>query len=147
MCSSDLSRFIFRVQQRQHDVFQRRNPRQQVEALENETDFTVTDFREAVIADFGNFRSVEKIAPRRRSIQTAQNIHQRRLSRSGGTHDCGEFAVVDINRNIVKRPYLNVPQRIIICRGVRYELRFGLFVLSFKSLFFLSGPNHRDPYP
>src|SRR5438128_2078067 len=83
------------VKQRQVDVLQRRGAREKIEALENESDLRVADHGALVTSQLRGIDSREDIAAGRRTIETANDIHERRFSGAGGTHDGEELSFVD----------------------------------------------------
>src|SRR4026208_128295 len=68
------------VNQRQFDVVQRRSAREQIEGLKNETDFLVANACELVVVHLRDVLAVEPVFTLRRSIETADQVHQRRLA-------------------------------------------------------------------
>ena len=66
--------------------------RQQVEALEDETDPPVADLREAVPAEALDLLAEQPVAPRGRRVETADQVEQRRLARTGRADDRHELA-------------------------------------------------------
>ena len=79
------------VDQRQFDIVQSRGPRQQIEGLEHEPDFLVPDSRQLVIIQFADQLIVQPVIAFARRIETADQIHQRRFSRTGWSHDRDVF--------------------------------------------------------
>ena len=59
-----------RVYQRQHHVLERGIPRQQIERLKNETDFTVTDIGKLIILHLAYVRAIENVTPPARGVET-----------------------------------------------------------------------------
>ena len=68
------------VNQRQFDVVKRSSAREQIERLKNKPDFLVADARELVVVHLGDVLSVQPVLTLRRSIETADQVHQRRLA-------------------------------------------------------------------
>ena len=92
-----------RVDQGQFDVVQRGRPRQQVERLEDEPDLLVPDAREIVVVHPADVLAVQQVLAARRRIETADEVHQRRLARPGGSHDGDELAALDVDRHAAQR--------------------------------------------
>ena len=65
------------VCQRQHDVFDNRQARQQVEALKDKADAQGADFGELVIIELGHVEALQVIIACRRFVQAAQDVHER----------------------------------------------------------------------
>ena len=80
------------VEQRQLDVFQRRRARQQVELLEHESDRAVADAGQLVGGEPGDVLAVEPVGARRRHVEAADHVHERRLARARRAHDRDELA-------------------------------------------------------
>src|SRR5690349_5156503 len=75
------------IKHRQLDIFESRSAREQVEALERETDLLTTNVGAFVLRHLRNIFAVEDVRATRRTIETAENIHRRRFARSGRSHD------------------------------------------------------------
>ena len=83
-----------RVEQRQLDVLERGGARQQVEALEHEAERLVADARELVGVQPRDLLAVEAKLARRRLVEAAEDVHQRRLARARRAHHRDELALV-----------------------------------------------------
>src|SRR6476619_2191428 len=77
---------------------ERRRARKQVECLEYESDLAIPDAGELVLVLLRNQGSVQPVLSPVRSIEAADQIHQRRFSRSGGTHD--RHVLVSTDRDV-----------------------------------------------
>ncbi len=77
--------------------------RQQVEGLEDETDFPVADLRQLVVIHLAHVRAVEFIQARSGRVQAAQQIHQGGFAGTGRPHDGHILAALHFNRNIAQR--------------------------------------------
>jgi len=80
-------------------VFQSSGTGEQVEALENETDLLVADVGELVAVELGNIDPVEQIAAARRTVEAAEQVHERGLAGAARSHERHEFAAVDLDRD------------------------------------------------
>src|SRR5438445_788912 len=87
------------VEQGQLDVLERRRPGQQVELLEHEPDLRVADSRQLVLREPADVDAVEQVVPRRRRVEAAEEIHERRFARSRRSHDGDELAGADGQRH------------------------------------------------
>ncbi len=65
-----------RVEHRQLDVFQRRRAGQQIETLENEAEFLVSQFRQFLAVQPGDRHAVEQIISACRLVKAAERVHQ-----------------------------------------------------------------------
>src|SRR5262249_28984201 len=65
------------VEQRQLDVLDRGRARQQVEALEHESDLLVADRRQLVVGQPRYVAAVQVIAARGRPVEAAEDVHER----------------------------------------------------------------------
>jgi hypothetical protein len=84
-----------RVDERQLHVLQRCGARQKIECLEDETDLLVAHSGQLVVIHRFDRNAVEKVTPRARRIETSDDVHERRLARSGRSHDRDVFTGID----------------------------------------------------
>ena len=84
-----------RVDQRELDVLQRGRACQQIEGLKNESDFLVAHCCQLVVAHCLDCRAIEDVFAGGRPVEAADDVHERRLSRSGRTHDRDVLAMLD----------------------------------------------------
>src|SRR6184192_3005531 len=75
--------------------FQRRGARQQVESLENKSDFLVPNLRQRPLVVLRDVDSFQQIPPRTRPVQAPQHIHERRFPASARSHDGHKFAALN----------------------------------------------------
>ena len=95
-----LGRLVLRVvHQRQLDVLDGRGLRQQVVVLEDEADLAVAQRRPLVLVHRAHRDAVEVVLPRRRRVEAAQRVEQRRLPGSRRTHDRHELPLADRERH------------------------------------------------
>src|SRR6185437_3850643 len=80
-----------RVHERKLDVLERGGAGKQVERLEDEPDFLVSDVRKLIVRHVGDEGAVEPVLASVRRVEAADEIHQRRLARSGRAHDRDVF--------------------------------------------------------
>src|SRR5688572_27280854 len=73
--------------------------RKQVEALEDKSNFTITDTRKLVIIKQRNWLVIQHIFAGTWPIQTAKRVHQRGFSRPRGSHDRDHLAPFNVERN------------------------------------------------
>ena len=83
------------VDQREFDVVQRGGPRQEVEGLEDEADFLIANAGQFVVVEFTDQLSVQPVLAFARSVEAADQIHQRRFARAGRSHDGDVFVALD----------------------------------------------------
>src|SRR2546425_10957429 len=73
-----------RVEQRQFHVLEGCRPRQEVEALKNESNLLVADRGQLIVRQTGDVAAVQLIGAGGRTIEAAEDMHQGRLARSRG---------------------------------------------------------------
>src|ERR1051326_1180263 len=100
------------VQQRQLDVLDRRRAREQIEALKNEADLRVANDGALVAIELRDVDSVEQVRSGRRTIEAAEDVHQRRLAGAGRSHDRDEVAFVDEKIDAVERAHFHFAHRV-----------------------------------
>src|SRR5437764_5646201 len=96
------------VEQRQFHVVERRRPRQEVESLEHEADLLVPDRCELVFRELRYVLAVKEVLSARRTIQAADDVHERRLTGAGRSRDADELAPINVERRSSQRPDLDV---------------------------------------
>ena len=69
--------------------------RQQIEALEDETDLMAAQQGELVVVHAGQILAVEHDVSASGRIKSGQRVHQRGFARAGGAHDDGEFSLFE----------------------------------------------------
>ena len=82
-------------QQRHLDVLERGELRQQVEVLEHEADPPVADVGELVAVEARHRLAAQAVVAAGRRVEAADQVHQRRLARAGGTDHRDELALAD----------------------------------------------------
>src|SRR5205085_6543557 len=90
------------IDQRKLDVTKRIRARYQIERLEHEADLAAADLRQPIVRQSADIDAVEEVASAGRSVETAQDVHQRGLARSGRSHDGDQLTVVDGEVNAMK---------------------------------------------
>src|SRR5690242_19039840 len=83
------------VEQGQLDVLQRARARQQVELLEDEADLGIADPGQLVTAEARHVVAAQPVAAARRRVETAEQVHERRLAGARGPHHRAELAGFD----------------------------------------------------
>jgi hypothetical protein len=83
------------VDQRELDVVQAGGPRQQVESLEHEADLLVPDPGQLVVLQLRYPVAIEPVLPTCGTVETADQVHQRRFARPRRSHDCHELVLAD----------------------------------------------------
>ena len=92
------------IDQRQADILQCGQLRQQVEGLEHETDMPVPERGQLVVAKPGNIAPVEDASARCRAVQQADNVHERRLAAARRPHDRHQVARIDLQIDAPAEP-------------------------------------------
>src|SRR5262249_3930225 len=90
-------------QERQGDVLDGRQCRQQVEKLEDEADARAPQQRAFLVGESTQVAASEEGLPARRRIEGAHQMHQRRFARTGRPHDGDELASVDAQTDAAYR--------------------------------------------
>ena len=86
-----------RIDQRQLDVVQGGGTRQQVERLEDETDFLVANARQFVVAHVADQVAVDEVLALGGGVQAADEVHQSGLTGAGRPHDGDILAAPDLH--------------------------------------------------
>ena len=92
-----------RIDERKRNILERRNARKQVEVLENKADLFVARNGERIVVEPRDLIAVELVRALRRTVETAENVHQRGFSRARGPHERGKFPASDIQIDAVER--------------------------------------------
>src|SRR4029453_8420488 len=93
------------VHHRQLDVLQGGGAREQVKPLEHKADARVTHSCPFVGRERADLVAFQKKLTRGRTIETAQDIHESRLTRTRGAHHRDEFAARDRKVYASERPH------------------------------------------
>ena len=91
------------VEQGQLHVVERRRARQQVEALEDETDLGIPHRRQFVLRHLRHILAVEEVLARRRPRQATDDVHERGLARTRGPGHRQELAARDLEVDATQR--------------------------------------------
>ena len=89
--------------QRQADVLEARERRQQVEELEDEADLVAPDPRQVVVGQAAERFAVDADLAGGRAIEAADQVEQRRLAGAGRPDDRDHLAARDRQRDVVER--------------------------------------------
>src|SRR6185437_1837101 len=90
------------IEQRQLYILNCAGSGQQIELLEYESDLLITNRGELIAIVTVDLDAVQAICSGGWPVQTAEDVHQRRLARSGRTHDGGEITAPDRQRNVAQ---------------------------------------------
>src|SRR5690554_5294586 len=113
------------VHQRLHHVGEHTCPRQQVEALEDETHRLVAGHRQLLLVQPGDVAPVQQVAARVRNVQAAEQVHQRRLARARRPDDGHVFVFLDPQVDVVQRREPAVADRIALDDALQLDHRRG----------------------
>ena len=91
-----------------HDVLDRRQIGDHVELLEHDADLVTAEARQLLARSIRQHIAVEDDFTARRAVHAADDVHQRRLARAGGTHDREPLAFFNIQVDIVQGEHLFV---------------------------------------
>ena len=89
-------------QGRHHHILQRRKFREELIELKDETDGAVAEFVEHLPLEGEDLLPGKVDRPRRRAIEAAENMHQRRLAGAGGADNRHPFAASDRQVDIME---------------------------------------------
>src|SRR5205823_3374645 len=89
-----------RVRERQFHVAQCRQRRQEVELLEDEADATVADLGQLVLGHGAHVLAGQPVAPGRRHVEAADDVHQRGLARARWPGDGHELPGLDLEEDV-----------------------------------------------
>ena len=98
------------VEQRQLDVLDGAGARKQVEVLEDEAELAVADRGALVGRQRRHVGAVEPIGAARRPVETAEDVHERRLARARRAHDGDELAGRDVDGHAAQRLHRDVAE-------------------------------------
>jgi len=85
----------------------RRQRRDQIELLEDESDRPQPELGQLSVAHPREIPTFELDLAARRSIQRAEQLKERRLARSAGADDDDELAAADLQVEVAHRPYFS----------------------------------------
>ena len=88
---------------RQHDIFESGEVRNQVELLEDETNFFRPHAIQILGGNPGDVFAIEPYFARRGTIEAADQVHQRGLAGTGRAHHGQPLAGRNCQRNIIQR--------------------------------------------
>ena len=77
-------------------IFQSTHPADQVEALEDEADLLVPHLVQLIRRHGSDVHAVQVVVSERRAVQTAEDIHEGRLSGAGLPHNGDELPTEDL---------------------------------------------------
>ena len=86
---------------------------QQLKALEHEADLAVAHARALVVGQALDVRAVEPVLARRRRVEAAEDVEQRRLARSRRADDRDHLAAIDRERHAIERRDALVAHRVV----------------------------------
>jgi hypothetical protein len=81
-----------RVDERQHDIFKRAHPGQEIELLEHKADVPVAQARQPLAGQSGNWLAIDHERAGGGCVECAKEIGQGRFARPGRSHDGDELA-------------------------------------------------------
>ena len=89
--------------QRQRHVLDARQARQQIEELKDEAELVPPHRRQPIVCEAVEALAVERDGARRRPVQPADEIQQRRFSRSRGPDDRDHLPLRNLERDVLQR--------------------------------------------
>src|SRR2546430_2025920 len=100
---------IAAVDERQLDVLDRVQPREQVVRLKDESDVLVADPSELVVGQLADVLAREHVGAAVGDVEAAENVHECRLPRPRRTHDRDELRGPDIEIHPAQRVHRDLP--------------------------------------
>lgn len=110
----DVAAWDARQRQRERDVLENIQRRDEIEELKDVADRFAPQHRELSLIERRCLLIAEKDAAARWTIDGADEVEQRRFSASGCTHENSEFAARDLERDVIE----NLHRRGFIAAGV-----------------------------
>src|ERR1043166_8610618 len=90
---------FWHVEHVKYDVFQGGCSGEQIETLEDKSNFLISDFGQFVSIQGGDINSIQEITAFGGSIQATNNVHQGRFAGTARSHDRNEFAAIYLQGN------------------------------------------------
>ena len=90
------------IRERHHHIFESTGAGQQIEVLEDEANLLITQHGPPVSRQLHDILPVKPVIPGSGMIETPQDIHERRLARSGGAHQSNEVSLSDVQRDALQ---------------------------------------------
>ena len=84
------------VEEGEFDVFEGGGAGEEVEALEDESDFLVADVGEFVAVELGDVCAVEEVVAGGGAVEAADHVHEGGFAGAAGAHEGDEFAGLDV---------------------------------------------------
>src|SRR5438309_3178215 len=109
------------VDQRHLHVMKRRGPRDEVEALEDETDLSVANGGELVVVEPRDFGAVEEVTTASRHVEAADAVRERRLTRAARPHDGDELPFFDDEIDASQRMDLDLAHTVGLGDGLERD--------------------------
>ncbi len=76
--------------------------------MENKTEFVIANIGQLIAIEHGNIGVVQNVATGSWPIETTNNIHERRFSRTTRAHQRDELAALNLERNAAHRMNIDV---------------------------------------
>src|SRR6266496_381178 len=87
------------VNQGQFCVLSRGSAREEIKILQDEPDFAISNSGELIASQSGNISTIQEITTGAWSVETAQDVHQRRFAGTARAHERYEFAALNFERD------------------------------------------------
>lgn len=98
--------------ERQGDVLDCSQGRDEVERLEHKADLVPAQQRELLFAERAQVGVANDHFAAREPIEASKTVHESGLARARGAHNCGELPLVERHSHIVERSYLGVARAV-----------------------------------
>src|SRR5450830_371751 len=108
------------------DILQSTQLRQQVVRLKHESYVSIANTGQIIRSELGDIMVLETIRAGGRGVQTSENMHQCRFSRTGRPHDSNKFMFTDLKRYAGKSIDCDATDRIDLADIAEFDQVHGL---------------------
>src|SRR5262249_14673992 len=112
-----------RVKHREFGILQSGRASEKIEALKHEPDLLISDSCQLLLAQPRHVGAFEPVLARRRLVEAAENIHERRFSAAAGSHDGNEVASIDTHTDSAQGVDFRLPKRVRLANIANFHNR------------------------
>src|SRR5262245_6584404 len=87
------------VEQGQLHIFEGGSAGEEIKTLKNKTEFAIAVGSQPISIESGNVEAIEKVPAARRTIETAEEVHESRFAGAARAHESDKLAFPDFQRN------------------------------------------------
>src|SRR5262249_15237577 len=113
------------VLERELHVLERGGAWQEVEPLEDEADEPVAHDRAPVVGPIADVEAAERVRAARGAIETAEDVHERRLAAARRPHDGHDLAVLDLEIDVAQRAHDPGARDVVLGDAAELDERLG----------------------